>query len=98
MFYQDFQTESLRDSDASSASRKRPGIIYTSDRNADSICETDPALSDTKFSYILMRFRGDADDGGIRAGVPRACGIDSGIIVFGRKEMYDCMIAVLSRS
>lgn len=51
--------EALHDSDASSASRNRPGMIYTRDRNADSIWETDPALSDTKFSYILIMLRGD---------------------------------------
>ena len=54
--------ESLRESDAISASRNRPGMIYTSDRNADSIWETDPALSVTKFSYILMMLRGDDID------------------------------------
>ena len=43
----------LRDSDASSDSLNRPGMMYVSDLKADSIWETELAFCDTKFSYIL---------------------------------------------
>lgn len=65
------------DSEAISASRKRPGIKYVSDRNADSICDTEEELFRMKARYLarysdgrdrvertaLCLLRGFEDDG-----------------------------------
>jgi hypothetical protein len=40
--------EECRDSEAISASRKRPGIMYVRLRRADSICATEEAFLRTK--------------------------------------------------
>lgn len=48
----------VRDSLASSDSRKRPGMMYVRERRADSICETDEALSEIKASYLRSHERG----------------------------------------
>ena len=48
----------LRDSLASSDSRKRPGMMYVRERRADSVCETEDALSETKASYLRSRALG----------------------------------------
>lgn len=55
--------EEWRDSDASSASRKRPGIMYVRDRKADSICVTEDWLLAMKELYLERRARGEGGVG-----------------------------------
>ena len=52
--------EECRLSDANSASRNRPGMIYVSDRNADSICVTELWFFVMKSAYMLSHLGGNA--------------------------------------
>jgi hypothetical protein len=52
--------EECKDSDASSASRNRPGMIYVRERKADSICVTEDWFLVMKSPYIWSHFGGSA--------------------------------------
>ena len=51
--------EECRDSDANSASRNRPGIMYVKERRADSICVTELWFLVMKSPYMLIHLGGN---------------------------------------
>jgi hypothetical protein len=57
--------EEWRDSEASSASRKRPGMIYVRERRADSIWVTEDWFLVMNVPYIESHFGGSARRFGI---------------------------------
>jgi hypothetical protein len=52
--------EECKLSDASSASRNRPGMIYVNDRKADSICVTELWFLVMKSPYMFNHFGGNS--------------------------------------